>query len=160
MAAGQRVRGGGDQPQRDHRGHQRCQHGLARQHERRMPAASITMQGRLPVRCKDRTDAGLPGWPVHLAKFKLAGLRQAKRQRRARSSAGPEPTAPGHALDATDWLPYYGNHSVATYWRLSWVFLIASLLGQYTIPARHEMEALLKNEHKGRDDCHNRSRLE
>jgi hypothetical protein len=39
------------------------------------------------VRCKDRTVADLPEWPVDLAEITLIGLGQAKQQRRARSPA-------------------------------------------------------------------------
>ena len=64
MAAGQRVPGGGDQPQRDHRRPPVWPAWpRSRARTRGCPPPASRRRGRLPVRCKDRTGAGLPGWP-------------------------------------------------------------------------------------------------
>jgi hypothetical protein len=100
----------------------RSGHDAGRQGSRRCRRPGAGGRGRSRHQATGRRDRGTrgrgqppgprpprrgPGQRVR--QFTLVGLRQAKQQRRARLSAGPKPTAPGHILTQPN-----GSHNMAT----------------------------------------------
>jgi acyl-CoA synthetase (AMP-forming)/AMP-acid ligase II len=101
---------------------QRGRHGDTRGDHRVLPGPSRPLQ--VPRRGRARAaaeDLYRQGAEIRAARPGMGGARQADRRNLSRG-----PKRPRRPLDATDWLPYSSNQSVATSRRASWDFLIGS----------------------------------